>query len=270
MLVERQLGGRRDVSPGFTPRPSLSGVAVPLGEPLVALVVECRRGALGRATRGPAPISGRLVPHGQARSGSPRPRPPVVRRPRARPGRRAYGPPRVAVRKPGARRRPPGQRRGRRRPRRRRLHGRTGSGQGHDVPGIGALGRFVRSDRVDLVLLDHAPPLLRHRVIRDGVLLYARSDAERARFVRRRLREYLDLEPRLREQNRLRLRRLREGRPRPPSPCGTNTPMPGPWPRAPGDRSGPGARAVGGVDGFTPGRTALRSGRESAGSGRPW
>ncbi len=135
---------------------------------------------------------------------------------------------------------------------------------------IGALGRFVRSDRVDLVLLDHAPPLLRHRVIRDGVLLYARSDAERARFVRRRLREYLDLEPRLREQNRLRLRRLREGRPRPPSPCGTNTPMPGPWPRAPGDRSGPGARAVGSVDGFTPGRTALRSGRESAGSGRPW
>ena len=79
---------------------------------------------------------------------------------------------------------------------------------------IGALGRFVRSDLVDLVLLDRAPPLLRHRVIRDGVLLYACSDAERARFVRRTLREYLDLEPRLREQNRLRLRRLKEGRPR--------------------------------------------------------
>ena len=79
---------------------------------------------------------------------------------------------------------------------------------------IGALGRFVRSDLIDLVLLDRAPPLLKHRVIRDGVLLYGRSDAERARFVRRTLREYLDLEPRLREQNRLRLRRLWEGRPR--------------------------------------------------------
>ncbi|MCY4508847.1 MAG: nucleotidyltransferase domain-containing protein [Acidobacteria bacterium] len=79
---------------------------------------------------------------------------------------------------------------------------------------IGALGTVVRSDLIDLVLLDRAPPLLRHRVIRDGVLLYARSDAERARFVRRTLREYLDLEPRLREQNRLRIRRLREGRPR--------------------------------------------------------
>jgi len=79
---------------------------------------------------------------------------------------------------------------------------------------IGALGRFVRSDLVDLLILDRAPPLLRHRVIRDGVLLYARSDAERARFVRRTLKEYLDLEPRLREQNRLRIRRLREGRPR--------------------------------------------------------
>ncbi len=73
----------------------------------------------------------------------------------------------------------------------------------------------IRSDLIHLVLLNHAPPLLRHRVIRDGILLYARSDAERVRFVHRTLREYLDMEPRLREQTRLRIRRLKEGRPRP-------------------------------------------------------
>ena len=72
----------------------------------------------------------------------------------------------------------------------------------------------VRSDLIHLVILNDAPPLLRHRVIRDGILLYARSEVERVRFVRRTLRDYLDMEPRLREQTRLRIRRLKEGRPR--------------------------------------------------------
>ena len=76
----------------------------------------------------------------------------------------------------------------------------------------GALGREVPSDRLDLVLLNRAPALLRHRVIRDGVLLFARSEAERVRFVRRTIREYQDLEPRLREHTRHRVRRLKEKR----------------------------------------------------------
>ena len=79
---------------------------------------------------------------------------------------------------------------------------------------IGALGRVVRSDLIDLVILNHAPPLLRHRVIRDGVLLYACSAAERVRFVRRTLRDYQDMEPRLRAFTRARIRRLQEERPR--------------------------------------------------------
>lgn len=79
---------------------------------------------------------------------------------------------------------------------------------------LGALCRVVRGDLVDLVILNHAPPLLRHRVIRDGVLLHACSDTERARFVRRTLREHLDMEPWLREQTRLRIRRMKEERPR--------------------------------------------------------
>ena len=76
---------------------------------------------------------------------------------------------------------------------------------------IGVLGRAVRSDLIDVVILNHAPPLLRHRVVRDGVLLYACSDTERARFVRRTFRVYLDMEPWFREQTR---RRLKEERPR--------------------------------------------------------
>ena len=76
----------------------------------------------------------------------------------------------------------------------------------------GALGREVPSDRLDLVLLNRAPALLRHRVIRDGVLLFARSEAERVRFVRRTIREYQDLEPRLREHTRHRVQRLKERR----------------------------------------------------------
>ena len=79
---------------------------------------------------------------------------------------------------------------------------------------IPAMTGAVRSDLIDLVILNHAPPLLRHRVIRDGVLLYARAEAERVRFVHRTIREYLDFEPRLREQTRLLIRRLKEGRPR--------------------------------------------------------
>ena len=76
----------------------------------------------------------------------------------------------------------------------------------------GALGREVPSDRLDLVLLNRAPALLRHRVIRDGLLLFARSEAERVRFVRQTIREYQDLEPRLREHTRRRVQRLKERR----------------------------------------------------------
>ena len=79
---------------------------------------------------------------------------------------------------------------------------------------VPAMTHAVRSDLIDLVILNNAPPLLCHRVIRDGILLYARSDVERVRFMRRTLGEYLDLEPRLREQTRLVVRRMKERRPR--------------------------------------------------------
>ena len=77
---------------------------------------------------------------------------------------------------------------------------------------IPAMAGDVRSDLIDLVLLNEAPALLRHRVIRDGILLTARTETERARFVRRTIRDYQDMEPRLREFTRRRIRRLEEER----------------------------------------------------------
>ena len=69
----------------------------------------------------------------------------------------------------------------------------------------------IPAQMLHIVLLNDAPPLLRHRVLRDGVLLHARNETERVRFAIRAIREYQDMEPRLAENRRRRLARLREG-----------------------------------------------------------
>ena len=69
----------------------------------------------------------------------------------------------------------------------------------------------VPAELLHIVLLNGAPPLLRHRVLRDGVLLCERDATERVRFSMQTIREYQDMEPRLRENRRLRLARQREG-----------------------------------------------------------
>jgi len=53
-----------------------------------------------------------------------------------------------------------------------------------------ALGR-----RVDLIILNHAPADLVHRVLRDGILVCERSRSARIRFEVRLRNEYFDLEP---------------------------------------------------------------------------
>jgi hypothetical protein len=77
----------------------------------------------------------------------------------------------------------------------------------------GRLGRQVSSAHLDIVLLDGAPALLRHRVLRDGVLLYERASGERARFAMRTIRDYQDGQIRRDEFTRRRIRRLAKGRP---------------------------------------------------------
>lgn len=75
----------------------------------------------------------------------------------------------------------------------------------------GALGRVVPSDRIDIVLLNDAPALLRHEVIRDGWILVEGDPGLRVRFEAGSRREYFDGQHRSREQVRVRLRSLREG-----------------------------------------------------------
>ncbi len=76
------------------------------------------------------------------------------------------------------------------------------------VAAIDALG----TDEVDLVLLDRAPPLFRHRVLRDGVLLVDRDPLARVRFETRALLDYLDTAPLREVLSAGRRGRLAEGR----------------------------------------------------------
>lgn len=77
----------------------------------------------------------------------------------------------------------------------------------------GRLGREVASTALDIVLLNDAPVLLRHRVIRDGCLLYQASAVERVRFVTDTLRRYQDGEVRRRRFLQQRIDDLTLGRP---------------------------------------------------------
>jgi predicted nucleotidyltransferase len=55
-----------------------------------------------------------------------------------------------------------------------------------------AIGRTLGVERVDLVVLNDAPYLLQHRVIRDGRVLFSRDELARVRYEFRVLRDYLD------------------------------------------------------------------------------
>ena len=55
-----------------------------------------------------------------------------------------------------------------------------------------AIGRALCVERVDVVVLNGAPHLLQHRVIRDGRVLFCRDELARVRYEFRVLRDYLD------------------------------------------------------------------------------
>jgi len=75
----------------------------------------------------------------------------------------------------------------------------------------GRLGREVSSSRLDLVLLNDASILLRHRVLRDGIVLFQRSAEERVRFTIRTIREYQDGFIRRERFTKKRIERLKSG-----------------------------------------------------------
>jgi uncharacterized protein len=60
---------------------------------------------------------------------------------------------------------------------------------------LGAAQDTLRTNEVDLVMLNEAPPLFQHRAIRDGVRLVERDHDQRVRFETRALLDYFDTEP---------------------------------------------------------------------------
>jgi predicted nucleotidyltransferase len=71
------------------------------------------------------------------------------------------------------------------------------------------LGQAISSALADLVILNDAPALLRHRILRDGIVIFERAPEERVRFAIRTLREYQDGQIRREAFTRERVRRLK-------------------------------------------------------------
>lgn len=76
----------------------------------------------------------------------------------------------------------------------------------------GDASRALGTDEIDVVMLNHAPPLLRHRAIRDGRRLVERDHDERVRLETRAILDYLDTAPLRAELGRGVQRRMEEGR----------------------------------------------------------
>lgn len=69
-----------------------------------------------------------------------------------------------------------------------------------------------RCPRVDLVILEEAPPALRHRVFREGILLVERDERRRVAFEAKAIQEYLDFQYLADIYDRALLARAAEGR----------------------------------------------------------
>ncbi len=54
------------------------------------------------------------------------------------------------------------------------------------------LTKHLRSDNVDVVVLNHAPLLLQHRIVRDGKVIFCSNDRKRVHYEARVIRDYLD------------------------------------------------------------------------------
>ncbi len=67
-------------------------------------------------------------------------------------------------------------------------------------------------DKVDLVILNEAPTVLKFQVLKSGSLIYCASEQERRKFHENTLKIYLDLKPLLRVQRYYLQKRLAEGK----------------------------------------------------------
>lgn len=74
-----------------------------------------------------------------------------------------------------------------------------------------AASEALGTDEVDIVMLNRAPPLLRHRAVRDARLLVERDPVARVRLDARTLLDYLDTKPLRAEMSRGLRKRIRDG-----------------------------------------------------------
>src|SRR5207247_2226609 len=77
---------------------------------------------------------------------------------------------------------------------------------------IADLGSALRRPDVDVVILNDAPPLLAHRVLSKGKLIFERSAAARVRFQVRTANQYADMVPAFETYIRYLKKSVREGR----------------------------------------------------------
>ena len=75
-----------------------------------------------------------------------------------------------------------------------------------------SLAPIFRSDEVDVLILNQAPPLLAYKVIVEGKILVCRDEVARIRFRVRATQRYLDTKPMRKVQADATARRIREGR----------------------------------------------------------
>lgn len=71
--------------------------------------------------------------------------------------------------------------------------------------------RLLNTDKIDLVILNQAPPLLKYQVVTQGKPLYSCDQGVRQRFEARAITEYLDFKPVLELQFEYLQRRIKEG-----------------------------------------------------------
>jgi predicted nucleotidyltransferase len=67
---------------------------------------------------------------------------------------------------------------------------------------LGELTDLFKSDDIDLVVLNDAPPLLAHRVLKEGLLLFSADEKARLEFETRAVLKYLDWKPYLEKYTR--------------------------------------------------------------------
>jgi len=60
---------------------------------------------------------------------------------------------------------------------------------------LGELTDLYKTDRVDLVVLNDAPPLLAHRILKEGLLIFSDDDKMRLEYEVKAVLKYLDWKP---------------------------------------------------------------------------